>query len=91
MESEKDAGRSEIAEWEAEINDEEEETEETPETERLSAARFRKAIKGYEKNLSQSSRTVIMALDAATTGRLALMEFKDYHSAPISGEPEELV
>ena len=80
-ESEKDAGRSEIAEWEAEINDEEEETEETPETGEVGAARFRKAIKGYEKNLSQSSRTVIMALDAATTGRLALMEFKDYHSA----------
>ena len=81
VESEKDAGRSEIAEWEAEINDEEEETEETPETGEVGAARFRKAIKGYEKNLSQSSRTVIMALDAATTGRLALMEFKDYHSA----------
>ena len=80
-ESEKDAGRSEIAEWEAEINDEEEETEETPETGEVGAARFRKAITGYEKNLSQSSRTVIMALDAATTGRLALMEFKDYHSA----------
>ena len=80
-ESEKDAGRSEIAEWEAEINDEEEGTEETPETGEVGAARFRKAIKGYEKNLSQSSRTVIMALDAATTGRLALMEFKDYHSA----------
>ena len=81
VESEKDAGRSEIAEWEAEINDEEEETEETPETGEVGAARFRKAITGYEKNLSQSSRTVIMALDAATTGRLALMEFKDYHSA----------
>lgn len=80
-ESEKDAGRSEIAEWEAEINDEEDETEETPETGEVGAARFRKAIKGYEKNLSQTSRTVIMALDAATTGRLALMEFKDYHSA----------
>ncbi len=80
-ESEKDAGRSEIAEWEVEMNDEEEETEETPETGEVGAARFRKAIKGYEKNLSQSSRTVIMALDAATTGRLALMEFKDYHSA----------
>ena len=80
-EAEKDAGRSEIAEWEVEMNDEEEETEETPETGEVGAARFRKAIKGYEKNLSQSSRTVIMALDAATTGRLALMEFKDYHSA----------
>ncbi len=45
------------------------------------AARFRMALKGYQRNLAQSSRTVIMALDAAVPGRLALMEFKDYQSS----------
>lgn len=73
--------QSEIAEWEAEMNDEEDESGEYAETGEVGAARFQKAIKGYEKNLSQTSRTVIMAFDAATTGRLALMEFKDYHSS----------
>ncbi len=47
----------------------------------VGAARFRRAIQGYEKNLSQSSRTIIMAFDAATTGRLAMMEYKGYASS----------
>lgn len=45
------------------------------------AARFRKAVRGYGRNLSQSSRTIIMAVDAATKGRLAMVEFKAYQSA----------
>lgn len=45
------------------------------------AARFRSALKGYARNLEQSSRTVIMAFDAATTGRLSMVEFKDFASS----------
>ena len=45
------------------------------------AARFIRALKGYQRNLSQSSRTVIIAVDAATPGRLAMVEFKDYESS----------
>lgn len=45
------------------------------------AARFRRALYGYRKNLDQSSQTVIMAFDAATKGRLAMLEFKDYASS----------
>ena len=45
------------------------------------ALRFRQAIRGYQKQLDQSSRTMIMALDAATTGRLAMVECKDYETS----------
>ncbi len=45
------------------------------------ALRFRQAIRGYRKQLDQSSRTMIMALDAATTGRLAMVECKDYETS----------
>lgn len=55
-----------------------EEKEERPDTGTAGAARFRRALRGYGKNLEQSSKTIIMAFDAATTGRLAMVEFKDY-------------
>lgn len=58
----------------------EDETEGT-EMDAAGAARFRKALRGYEKNLSRSSRTVIFAFDAATTGRLAMMECKEYQTS----------
>lgn len=54
---------------------------EGPDTGEAGAARFRRALYGYEKKLDQSSQTVIMAFDAATTGRLAMLEFKDYKSS----------
>lgn len=54
---------------------------ERPDTGEAGAARFRRALYGYRKNLDQSSQTVIMAFDAATTGRLAMLEFKDYASS----------
>ena len=40
------------------------------------AQRFQKAMRGYERDLKPGSRTVLMSLDAATTGRLAMTEFK---------------
>lgn len=52
-----------------------------PDTGEADAARSRRALQGYQKKLDMSSRTVIMAFDAATTGRLAMMEFKDYASS----------
>lgn len=58
-----------------------EEEEELRGTGDAGAVRFHRAILGYQKNLDQSSRTVLMALDAATTGRLALLEFKSYQSS----------
>jgi len=45
------------------------------------AARFRKAIHGYRNKLAKSSHTMIMAFDAATTGRLAMMEAKEYETS----------
>lgn len=38
------------------------------------AVRFQAAIAGYEKGLTVNSKTMLMAFDAATTGRLAMME-----------------
>lgn len=38
------------------------------------AARFQRAIAGYEKMMDAGSQTILMAFDAATTGRLAMME-----------------
>ena len=40
----------------------------------MEAARFQAVITGYKKNLNFSSNTMLMAFDAATTGRLAMME-----------------
>lgn len=65
--------------WETE--DGEKTVGKAPDTGEADAARFRRALYGYRKNLNPSSRTVIMAFDAATTGRLAMMEFKDYASS----------
>ena len=61
------------------IWDEEDENGDT--TGEVDAARFRKSIQGYQRNLSHSSITMILAFDAATTGRLAMMECKEYQSS----------
>lgn len=45
-------------------------------TDMRGAQRFQKAMRGYGRDLKPSSRTVLMSLDAATTGRLAMTEFK---------------
>lgn len=64
-----------------ELEPDEPDGEEYTGTGEADAARFRMALKGYERRLDASSRTLIMALDAAVPGRLALMEFKDYQSS----------
>lgn len=53
----------------------EEETEDTyMGTNEADAARFQNAISGYGKKLNYNSNIILMAFDAATTGRLAVME-----------------
>lgn len=55
---------------------EEEETGKYADTGEAMAERFRKAMRGYGsvETLSQDSRIVLLAFDAATTGRLAMVE-----------------
>ncbi|WP_321003265.1 type I-C CRISPR-associated protein Cas8c/Csd1 [Eisenbergiella porci] len=73
----------EVSEEEEEFSDEvwDEEEEQYKGTGEAGAMRFRQAIKGYRKNLTQTSNTMIMAFDAATTGRLAMVECRSYDSS----------
>jgi len=45
------------------------------------AARFRAAMQGYGKNLRPGSKVILLSLDAATTGRLAMTENKEFESS----------
>lgn len=45
------------------------------------AEQFNKALAGYQSKLDMLSRTVIMSLDSATPGRLAITYFKDFQSS----------
>ena len=47
----------------------------------LGAVHFHEALDGYRRNLEYTSRMVLMGLDAATTGRLALVEYKTLESS----------
>lgn len=42
----------------------------------ITAKQFYDALNGYRKKVHNTSRMVLMAFDAATTGRLALAEYK---------------
>ncbi|MDD2973382.1 MAG: type I-C CRISPR-associated protein Cas8c/Csd1 [Lachnospiraceae bacterium] len=68
-----------------ESNDSWEEDEETEQvyggTNAKDAARFQHAITGYRKKLDFDSRMVLMVFNAATTGRLALMEYQALSSS----------
>ena len=50
------------------------EEDELYDTDAASAARFESAMNGYSKTTDYSSKTVIMALNAATPGRLSVIE-----------------
>lgn len=50
-------------------------------TDEAGANRFKKAMKGYQEQLSHMSRTILLAFDAATTGRLAMVENKSFLSS----------
>lgn len=54
------------------------ETEAYSGTGEASAARFRAAMQGYGKNLKTDSKVLLLAFDAATTGRLAMTENKEF-------------
>jgi len=43
------------------------------------ARRFNKAMMGYKANLTSNSRLAIIGLDAATTGRMAITYYKEFH------------
>lgn len=45
-------------------------------TDARGAQRFQNAMRGYGRILKPGSRTVLMSVDAATTGRLAMTEYK---------------
>ncbi len=45
------------------------------------ALQFNSALLGYRRKLENMSRMVLMAFDAATTGRLALVEYKSLESS----------
>lgn len=51
------------------------------ETGEVQASSFRKAMKGYGKQFGDTSRVVLLAFDAATTGRLAMTEYKSFESS----------
>lgn len=49
-----------------------------PGTDEIGAARFRRAMKGYKEQLNHMTRTILLAFNAATTGRLAMIENKSF-------------
>ncbi|MEG1570586.1 MAG: type I-C CRISPR-associated protein Cas8c/Csd1 [Clostridia bacterium] len=57
------------------------ETEAPPDTDYVSAKEFNAAIDGYRLKLGDSSKMVVLALDNATTGRLAMTYFKELSSS----------
>ncbi len=52
-----------------------------PETNYVSAAEFNAALDGYTSKLSETSRMVVLALDSATPGRLAMTYYKELNSS----------
>lgn len=61
--------------------DEDEPMEEYLGTDAQGASKFAAAMRGYGRYLGQASRTVLLAFDSATPGRLAMTEFKQFKSS----------
>ena len=61
----------------------EEEQDETvsPDENPITARQFYSALDGYRKQIENSSHMILMAFDAATTGRLSLAEYKTLDTA----------
>lgn len=57
-------------------SEEERESEKISDGNLITAKQFYRALNGYRKHIDHTSRMVLMAFDAATTGRLALAEYK---------------
>ena len=60
----------------AEEDDEYEGEDETSDGNPITAQQFYSALEGYRKKVNNTSRMILIALDAATPGRLALAEYK---------------
>lgn len=63
-------------EWEDEL-----EEEVVPDGNPITARQFYSALDGYRKQVENTSHMILMAFDAATTGRLSLAEFKTLESS----------
>lgn len=68
------------AELEEEVFSDEEETN-ASETNYVSASKFNAALDGYASKLSNDSNMVLLALDSATPGRLAITYYKELDSS----------
>jgi CRISPR-associated protein Csd1 len=70
--------------WESWRVDEEEGDDNQEEylgTNKEAARNFRKAIWGYKRKIRSNTRTVLLALDSASTGRLSLVEYRTYEGS----------
>ena len=61
--------------------EDEPEMDTAPDRNPMTAKQFYSALEGYRKQVENTSHMILMAFDAATTGRLALAEFKTLESA----------
>lgn len=75
-----DDGEADEAEFEEEALFEEDEAD-VPVTNYVSAAKFNAALDGYASKLSDISNMVVLALDSATPGRLAITYYKELKSS----------
>ena len=57
------------------------ETEKEYDSNYLTAKRFNDALNGYGKSISNTSKMILISLDAATQGRVALTEYKSLESS----------
>lgn len=69
-----------VADYEEEWG-EEEETDEVSDGNPITAEEFYKALNGYGKKISNTSSMILLGVDAATTGRLSLIEAKTMESS----------
>lgn len=61
--------------------EEEEQNDTTLDENQITAERFYKALRGYGQKVNHTSSMILLGLDAATTGRLALVEKEELESA----------
>ena len=61
--------------------EDESEMDTAPDRNPMTAKQFYSALEGYRKQVENTSHMILMAFDAATTGRLSLAEFKTLESA----------
>ena len=75
-----DDGETDEEEFEEEALSEEDEAD-VPVTNYVSAAKFNAALDGYASKLSDISNMMVLALDSATPGRLAITYYKELDSS----------